>query len=125
MVELNYQDVFMHEVIKKLYQCEPEKALCDGIRPILDDVYYVAFIYDAYGTNDIICMYVGHDGDGVVGRFDEEQNEGDDNDSCVDGVENEVNLRYVEVENDEDAIPMNITAHVSHPAKPETRGVAA
>lgn len=101
----------MHEEIKKLYYCELEKALCDGIRPILDDVDYVAFIFDAYATNGIISVYVDHDCDELGGWFDEEKNESDDNDSCVDGVENGDNLRDVEVENDEDAITMNKTGH--------------
>lgn len=57
----------MHEEIKKLYYYEVEKALCDGIRPILDDVDYVAFIFDAYATNGIISVYVDHDGDELGG----------------------------------------------------------
>ena len=66
---VTFLEHFMHEEIKKLYYYEVEKALCDGIRPILDDVDYVAFIYDAYGIDDIIFVYVDHDGDGLGGGF--------------------------------------------------------
>ncbi|CAI9278727.1 unnamed protein product [Lactuca saligna] len=96
--------------MKNLYYREPEKSLCDDIRPTSYDVDYPFFIFDAYGTNGIILVYVDHVGDGSEWWFDEEQNEDDGDDSCFDSVENGDNQRDVEVENDEDFIPMNRTS---------------
>lgn len=39
--------------------------MSDGIWPILDDVDYVGFIIDVYGTYGIIFVYVNHVRDGI------------------------------------------------------------
>lgn len=39
----------------------------DVINPILDDVEYVGFIFDAYGTNGKNFVYVDHVGAGIGG----------------------------------------------------------
>lgn len=58
-----------------------------GIRPILDDVEYQGFVFDAYRTNDnFFFVYVGHVG--IEGWFNEEENQEDEHDSCIEGMEN-------------------------------------
>ncbi|CAI9269015.1 unnamed protein product [Lactuca saligna] len=92
---VTYLERFMYDEIKTLYYYEPKKSMTNGIRPILNNVDYI----------------------------DEEQNEDADNDPCADGVENGDNLKDVEVENDEDAIPMNRTYHDPFFSKLCVRGV--
>ncbi|CAH1436383.1 unnamed protein product [Lactuca virosa] len=85
----------------------------EGLNPISDDVEYAAFIFDAYGTNGIISVYVDHIGVGVDGWFDDEDNDDDACESCIDG-ENEDNideLRNVEFEINEDVVHMNRTSN--------------
>ncbi|CAH1429397.1 unnamed protein product [Lactuca virosa] len=97
---------FMHEDCKKLYYYELGISQMEGLNPISDDVKYVAFISDAYGTDGVISFYVDHIGVGVDGWFDDDGRE-----SCIDG-ENEDNideLRNVELEFNEDIMHMNRT----------------
>ncbi|CAI9268000.1 unnamed protein product [Lactuca saligna] len=97
MVELNYQgfvtfcERFMHEECKKFYYCEPDMSFMEGLNPISDDVEYSAFIFDAYGTDGVISVYVDHIGVGVDGWHDDEDNDDDEHESCIDG-ENEDNI---------------------------------
>ncbi|CAI9260131.1 unnamed protein product [Lactuca saligna] len=102
---------FKHEKCKKLYYCEPGNSLMEGLNPILDDVEYAAFIFDAYGINGLISVYVDHIGVGVDGWFDDEDNNDDERESCIDG-ENKDNideLRNVAFEFNEDVVHMNST----------------
>ncbi|CAI9268583.1 unnamed protein product [Lactuca saligna] len=99
---------FMHEKCKKMYYCEPCLFLMDGLNPILDYVEFTALIFDAYGTDGIIYVYIDNVGVGVDGWFND-----DDHESCIDG-ENEDNiceLRNVDVEFDEDVVIMNRTSN--------------
>nr|KAJ0192741.1 hypothetical protein LSAT_V11C800426100 [Lactuca sativa] len=99
---------FMHEECKKFYYCEPDMSLMEGLNPISDDVEYSAFIFDAYGTDGVISVYVDHIGVGVDGWHDDDEHE-----SCIDG-ENEDNideLRNVAFEFNEDVMHMNRTSN--------------
>ncbi|CAH1435754.1 unnamed protein product [Lactuca virosa] len=85
----------------------------DGLNPISDDVEYAAFIFDAYGKDDIIYVYIDHVGVRVNGWFDDDGEEDDDHESCIDG-ENEDNineLRNGNVEFNEDVVIMNMTSN--------------
>ncbi|CAH1454145.1 unnamed protein product [Lactuca virosa] len=64
----------IHEDCKKLYYCEPDISLMEGLNLISDDVEYVAFIFDAYGTDGVIFVYVDHIGVGVDEWVDDEDN---------------------------------------------------
>ncbi|CAI9264611.1 unnamed protein product [Lactuca saligna] len=104
---------FMHEECKKFYYCEPDMSFMEGLNPISDDVEYSAFIFDAYGTNGVISVYVDHIGVGVDGWHDDEDNDDDEHESCIDG-ENEDNideLRNVAFEFNEDVVHMNRTSN--------------
>ncbi|CAI9299761.1 unnamed protein product [Lactuca saligna] len=104
---------FMHEECKKFYYCEPDMSLMEGLNPILDDVEYSAFIFDAYGTDGVISVYVDHIGVGVDGWHDDEDNDDDEHESCIDG-ENEDNideLRNVTFEFNVDVVHMNRTSN--------------
>nr|KAJ0211779.1 hypothetical protein LSAT_V11C400183140 [Lactuca sativa] len=104
---------FMHEDCKKFYYCEPYMSLMEGLNPISDDVEYSAFIFDAYGTDGIISVYMDHIGVGVDGWLDDEDNDDDEHESCIDG-ENEDNideLRNVAFEFNEDVVHMNRTSN--------------
>ncbi|CAI9270212.1 unnamed protein product [Lactuca saligna] len=104
---------FMHEECKKFYYCEPGNSLMEGINPISNDVEYVAFIFDAYGTDGVISVYVDHIGVGVDGWLDDEDNDDDEHEHCIDG-ENEDNideLRKVAFEINEDVVYMNRTSN--------------
>ncbi|CAI9262933.1 unnamed protein product [Lactuca saligna] len=81
---------FMHEEVKKMYYCEPSLSLMDWLNPISDDVEFTASIFDAYGTDGVISVYIDHVGVGVDGWFDDEEVD-DDHGSCIDG-ENEDNI---------------------------------
>nr|KAJ0189816.1 hypothetical protein LSAT_V11C800398970 [Lactuca sativa] len=61
-----------------------------GLIPFYD-VEYAAFIFDAYGTDGVISVYVDHIVVGVDGWFDDEDNNDDEHESCIDG-ENEDNI---------------------------------
>ncbi|CAI9292680.1 unnamed protein product [Lactuca saligna] len=80
----------------------------DVINPILDDVEYVGFIFDDYGTNGKNFVYVDHVGSGIEGWFDDEENPKDEHESCIDGVDND-DLMDVEVEFNKDVVIMNKT----------------
>nr|KAJ0193793.1 hypothetical protein LSAT_V11C800402570 [Lactuca sativa] len=100
---------FMHEECKKFYYYEPDMSFMEGLNPISDDVEYSAFIFDAYGTDGVISVYVDHIGVGVDGWHDDEDNDDDEHGSCIDG-ENEENideLRNVALEFNEDVVHMN------------------
>ncbi|CAH1433350.1 unnamed protein product [Lactuca virosa] len=102
---------FMHEEVKKMYYYESGLSLMDGLNPILDDVEFVAFIFDAYGADGVISVYIDHVGVGVDGWFDDEEAD-DDHESCIDG-ENEDNidkLRNGNVEFNKDVVSMNRTS---------------
>ncbi|CAI9278904.1 unnamed protein product [Lactuca saligna] len=104
---------FMHEECKKFYYCEPDMSFMEGLNPISDDVEYSAFIFDAYGTDGVISVYVDHIGVGVDGWHDDEDNDDDEHESCIDG-ENEDNideLRNVAFEFNEDVVHMNRTSN--------------
>ncbi|CAI9268545.1 unnamed protein product [Lactuca saligna] len=104
---------FMHEECKKSYYCEPDMSFMEGLNPISDDVEYSAFIFDAYGTDGVISVYVEHIGVGVDGWHDDEDNDDDEHESCIDG-ENEENideLRNVALEFNEDVVHMNRTSN--------------
>ena len=104
---------FMHEECKKFYYCEPENSLMEGLNPISNDVEYATFIFDAYGIDGIISVYVDHIGVGVDGWHDDEDNDDDEHESCIDG-ENEDNideLRNVAFEFNEDVVHMNRTSN--------------
>ncbi|CAI9274439.1 unnamed protein product [Lactuca saligna] len=82
----------------------------EGLNPISDDVEYSAFIFDAYGTDGVISVYMDHIRVGVDGWLDDEDNE---HESCIDG-ENEDNideLRNVAFEINEDVVHMNRTSN--------------
>ncbi|CAH1432560.1 unnamed protein product [Lactuca virosa] len=104
---------FMHEECKKFYYCEPGNSLMEELSPISDDVEYAAFIFDAYGTDGVISVYVDHIGVGVYGWFDDEDNNDDEHESSIDG-ENEDNideLRNVAFEFNKDVVHMNRTSN--------------
>nr|KAJ0213759.1 hypothetical protein LSAT_V11C400190290 [Lactuca sativa] len=104
---------FMHEECKKFYNCEPDMSFMEGLNPISDDVEYSAFIFDAYGTDGVISVYVDHIGVGVDGWHDDEDNDDDEHESCIDG-ENEDNideLRNVAFEFNEDVVHMDRTSN--------------
>ncbi|CAI9288092.1 unnamed protein product [Lactuca saligna] len=84
---VTFLERFMQESIKKLYYCEPGKPLISGITAIANDADYGGFIFQAYGTDGKICMYVDHDGQGIEDWFGSEIEEGDGDDSCIDGGE--------------------------------------
>ncbi|KAL7584749.1 uncharacterized protein LOC111920435 [Lactuca sativa] len=110
---VNFFKRFMHEECKKFYYCEPGNSLMKGLNPISNDVEYATFIFDAYGTDGIISVYVDHIGVGVDGWLDDEDNDDDENESCIDG-ENEDNLdelRNVAFEFNEDVVHMNRTSN--------------
>ncbi|KAL4579460.1 hypothetical protein LXL04_015608 [Taraxacum kok-saghyz] len=48
------------------------KPLVEALRPIADDVDYAGFVFNAYGTDDRIYVYVYHNGAGVEDRFGDE-----------------------------------------------------
>ncbi|CAI9293701.1 unnamed protein product [Lactuca saligna] len=103
---------FMKESIKKLYYCELGKPLISGITAIANDEDYGGFIFQAYGTDGKICMYVDHDGQGIEDLFGSEIKEEDGDDPCIDGGENEEqidNLIDVDVDFNEDIVTMNRT----------------
>ncbi|CAI9303910.1 unnamed protein product [Lactuca saligna] len=104
---------FMHEECKKFYYCEPDMSFMEGLNPISDDMEYSAFIFDAYGTDGVILVYVDHIGVGVDGWHDDEDNDDDEHESGIDG-ENEDNideLRNVAFEFNEDVVHMNRTSN--------------
>ncbi|CAI9281056.1 unnamed protein product [Lactuca saligna] len=104
---------FMHEECKKFYYCEPDMSFMEGLNPISDDVEYSAFIFDAYGTDGVISVYVDHIGVGVDEWHDDADNDDDEHESCIDG-ENEDNideLRNVAFEFNEDVVHMNRTSN--------------
>ncbi|CAH1442081.1 unnamed protein product [Lactuca virosa] len=104
---------FMHEECKKFYYCEPGNSLIEGFNPISDDVEYAAFIFDAYGTDGVISVYMDHIGVGVDRWLDDEDNDDDEHESCIDG-ENKDNideLRNVAFEFNEDVVHMNRTSN--------------
>ncbi|CAI9277216.1 unnamed protein product [Lactuca saligna] len=109
----NFLERYIQESIKKLYYCESSKPLLFGLSAIYNDEDYASFIFDPYGTNGIISLYVDHDCQGIEDLFFSEiEEEKDGDDSCIDGGENEdeiENLRDVEVEFNEDEATMNKT----------------
>nr|KAJ0218784.1 hypothetical protein LSAT_V11C300131960 [Lactuca sativa] len=110
---VNFFERFMHEECKKFYYCEPGNSLMEGLNPISNDVEYVAFIFDAYGTDGVISVYVDHIGVGVDGWLDDDDNDVDEHDSCIDG-ENEDNIdevRNVAFEFNEVVVYMNRTSN--------------
>nr|KAJ0197285.1 hypothetical protein LSAT_V11C700374720 [Lactuca sativa] len=74
----------MHEECKKFYYYEPNMSFMEGLNPISDDVEYSAFIFDAYGTDGVILVYMDHIGVGVDGWHDDEDNDDDEHESCID-----------------------------------------
>ncbi|CAI9276058.1 unnamed protein product [Lactuca saligna] len=110
---VTFCECFMHEECKKFYYCEPDMSFMEGLNPISDDVENSAFIFDAYGTDGVISVYVDHIGVGVDGWHDDEDNDDDEHESCIDG-ENEENideLRNVALEFNEDVVHMNRTSN--------------
>nr|KAJ0218340.1 hypothetical protein LSAT_V11C300124680 [Lactuca sativa] len=110
---VTFYECFMHEECKTFYYCEPGNSLMEGLNPILDDVEYAAFIFDAYGTDGVISIYVDHIGVSVDGWFNDEDNDDDEHESCING-ENEDNideLRNVVFEINEDVVHMNRTSN--------------
>ncbi|CAH1427337.1 unnamed protein product [Lactuca virosa] len=104
---------FMHEDCKKLYYCEPCISLVEWLNPNSDDVEYATFIFDAYGTDGVIFVYVDRIGVGFDGWLDDEDNDDDGRESCIDG-ENEDSideLRNVELEFNDDVVHMNRTSN--------------
>nr|KAJ0206594.1 hypothetical protein LSAT_V11C500244760 [Lactuca sativa] len=104
---------FMHEECKKFYYCERGNSLMEGLNPISNDVEYAAFIFDAYGIDGVISVYVDHIGVGVDGWLDDEDNDVDEHESCIDG-ENEDNIdevRNVAFEVNEVVVHMNRTSN--------------
>jgi len=85
---VTFLERFMQEDVKKLYYCEPYTELRLGLRPIANDCDYAGFIFDAYGTDGNISVYVDHFGDGLDEWFDEVVDEEEHN-SCVEGVEDD------------------------------------
>nr|KAJ0209809.1 hypothetical protein LSAT_V11C400172910 [Lactuca sativa] len=85
----------------------------EGLNPILDDVEYATFIFDAYGTDGVISIYVDHIGVGVDGWLDDKDSDDEEHESCIDG-ENEDNideLWNVSFEFNEDVVHMNRTSN--------------
>nr|KAJ0212403.1 hypothetical protein LSAT_V11C400158890 [Lactuca sativa] len=110
---VTFYERFMHEEYKKFYYCEPSNSLMEGLNLISNDVEYGAFIFDAYGTDGVILVYVDHIGVGVDGWLDDEDNEDNEHDSCIDG-ENEDKideLRKVAFEIYEDVVHINRTSN--------------
>ncbi|CAH1433344.1 unnamed protein product [Lactuca virosa] len=123
---VTFCECFMHEECKKFYYYEPSNSLMEGLNPISDDVEYAAFIFDAYGIDGVISVYVDHIGVGVDGWLDDEDNDDDENKSCIDG-ENEDNideLRNVAFEINEDVVHMNRTSNDLFISTSEDRGKA-
>ncbi|CAI9301641.1 unnamed protein product [Lactuca saligna] len=111
---ITFLERFMQESIKKLYYCESGKPLLYGITIIRNDGDYATFIFDAFGPDVYISLYVDHDGQGIEDWFgfeiETEKEDGDD--SCIDGGANENkidNLNDVDVEFNEDMVTMNRT----------------
>nr|KAJ0215458.1 hypothetical protein LSAT_V11C300133140 [Lactuca sativa] len=103
---------FMQESIKKLYYSKPGKPLIYGIIVIANDEDYGGFIFQAYGKDGKICMYVDHDGQGIENLVGSQIEEDNGDDSSINGGENEEkidNLTDVDVEFNEDIITMNKT----------------
>ncbi|CAH1447772.1 unnamed protein product [Lactuca virosa] len=95
-----------------MYYCEPGLSLMDRLNLISDDVEFTTFIFDAYGTDGVISVYIDHVGVGVDEWFDDEEGD-DDHESCIDG-ENEDNiyeLRNGNVEFNDDVVIMNRTSN--------------
>ncbi|CAI9284263.1 unnamed protein product [Lactuca saligna] len=108
-----FYEPFMHKECKKFYYYEPGNSLMEGLNPISNDVEYAALIFDAYGTDGVISVYVDHIRVGVDGWLDDEDNDDDEHASCIDG-ENEDNideLRKVAFEINEDVVHMNRTSN--------------
>nr|KAJ0186763.1 hypothetical protein LSAT_V11C900457920 [Lactuca sativa] len=85
----------------------------EGLNPISDDVEYATFIFDTYGKDGIISIYVYRIRVGVDGWFDDEDNDDDGRESYIDG-ENEYNiyeLRDVDSEFNDDVVHMNMTSN--------------
>ncbi|CAI9275651.1 unnamed protein product [Lactuca saligna] len=103
---------FMQESIKKLYYCKPGKPLMFGIISVAKDEDYGGFIFQAYGTDGKLYMYVDHDGQGIEDWFGSEIEKEDGDDSCFDGGENEDeidNLTDLDVDFNEDIVTTNRT----------------
>ncbi|CAI9282568.1 unnamed protein product [Lactuca saligna] len=83
---------YMQEEFKKLYYCEPEKTLVEGIHHIANDVEYATFIFDAYGTDGKIFVYVDHAGVEIEEWFGDNLDKDDNCDSCIMGRDNEDKL---------------------------------
>ncbi|CAI9265507.1 unnamed protein product [Lactuca saligna] len=95
------------------YRKSVKSFTTEGLNPISNDVEYVAFIFDAYGTDGVILVYVDHIGVGVDGWLDDEDNDHDEHESCIDG-ENEDNideLRNDAFEFNEDVLYTNSTSN--------------
>ncbi|CAI9299041.1 unnamed protein product [Lactuca saligna] len=109
---ITFLERFMQESINKLYYYEIRKSLLSGLTVIRNDGEYATFIFDAYGADGLIYIYVDHDGKGIedFGSKIEEEEHGDN--SYIDGGENEDevnNHRDVEVEFNVDIVNMNKT----------------
>ncbi|CAI9282509.1 unnamed protein product [Lactuca saligna] len=109
VVELNFKGVFL----RNPFSYKLGKPLLYGIAAIANDRDYASFIFDAYGSDGIIPIYVDRDGQRIEGWFGSEiEEEEDSDDSCIDSSENEEeieNLRDVEMDFNDDEVIMNIT----------------
>ena len=57
--------------------------------PISNEMEYACFIFDAYGTDDQMSLYVDHIGDGIDYMFESEGGD-DDHDSFISGGDDDI-----------------------------------
>ncbi|CAH1419149.1 unnamed protein product [Lactuca virosa] len=92
---------------KKLYYCEPGAPLLSDLMLISNEMEYAGFIFDVYGTDGQISLYVDHIGDEIDDMFDSEGGD-DDHDSCISGGDDDIGtLRDVTVDFNEEIVTMN------------------
>ncbi|CAI9288054.1 unnamed protein product [Lactuca saligna] len=97
---------------KKIYYCESGASILSGLMPISNEMEYTGFIFDAYGTNGQISLYVDHSGDGIEDMFESKGGD-DDHDSCISGGDDDIGtLRDVKVDFNEEIVTMNRICNV-------------
>ena len=77
--------------------------------PISNEMEYAGFIFDVYGTDGQISLFVDRIGDGIDDMYESEGGD-DDHDSCISGGDNDIGtLRDVTVDFNEEIVTMNRT----------------
>ncbi|CAI9285633.1 unnamed protein product [Lactuca saligna] len=106
---ITFLECFMQLDCKKLYYSEPGAPLLSVCMLISNEMEYAGFIFDAYGTNGQISIYVDHIGDGIDDMFGSERGD-DDHDSCISGWDGGIGtLRDVIMDFNEEIVAMNKT----------------